>query len=261
MLEFMSAAPSRRAAIVESELKGFGDLNATHLCLCLSYIGHPCDTQSAGSNRNLGSSWLAHQGVVEKVCTRLNDVLQQTCLDPPELSHGETQAAICIWIYTAQTFLSGSNGLHPRLKIGTVKTDPLLDRRVQDRDGRAVRYLKPVQGYVYGSREFLPREQYIHSQGGQNVYSAVRRVLEERFVDGSGDKSTVLVALRVAPQGFWKHATKLTSRTDLRSDNDFTLLADPCVAFRGWRPVGIDKCTYLYDIAAMAAHLRSKGWM
>jgi len=207
MDEFLAAAPARRAEIITKDLSGFGDLNAAHLSLCLSFCGYPCEVTSAGSNGVLGSEWLSEGAGVAVAHTRVMALLKEVCDDAPALAHGEFQAALCVWIYALQTWMTGSNGLHPRKSVGCVKVVPLVDKHPPKVDGRLRSQLKPARGFVYGGREFLPLPQYLAIQNARNPEGNLHRILCEHFKPGSASRSHVLVVLRVSPQGMWKHAS------------------------------------------------------
>ena len=126
--ELVGAHATRRGQLV-SEIPGFGDLNAVHLSLLLTHVGLQTNHVSAGENELRGSSWIVPDAdshsdasaVVQAAAARLNLLLKSYCTGGCKLSPGEAQAALCIYIYACQTYLTGSNAGHPRDRFGVVK--------------------------------------------------------------------------------------------------------------------------------------------
>ena len=82
-----------------------------------------------GHLQEVRSSWIVPDAdshsdasaVVQAAAARLNLLLKSYCTGGCKLSPGEAQAALCIYIYACQTYLTGSNAGHPRDRFGVVK--------------------------------------------------------------------------------------------------------------------------------------------
>ena len=131
--------------MVEKSLVGFGGLDAIHLALCLTHCGYPTDLSCAGTNGELGCSWIApvggvrSQGAVARAHARSNTLLEHFCPGAMPLQVGEAQALLCVFIYAAQSFLTGSNALHPRLCMGVIQASSRLgaySAKVRERRAR-----------------------------------------------------------------------------------------------------------------------------
>ena len=125
---FLTASPAKRAQLLADLKVGYGDLNATHMALCLSYCGYETTSDSAGTNGALACRWLCPAApeaasvadLVSLAHARVETILQTHCPGAPALASGEMQAALCIFVYSLQTFFTGSNKLHPRAFVGQV---------------------------------------------------------------------------------------------------------------------------------------------